>query len=220
MSPVDQLRQDLKTQFPDAEIETRKSDDPSGFQFLNFLRGGFEVGVEWKKEHGFGTSSFRDDSSSIEGFFDSPSEWYETEQAAFHRVASLVFDQRSTRPPQARISEIRHERGLSQEELSEQLSVKQATYSKLERREDVKVSSLRRVIEARGGASHSSGFQGYRRCSRNHVSVISGCSVRQTHAAIDESSRFSQPLPVLQTGSRCESLGDSNQRVMVIFCCV
>ena len=151
MSPVDQLRQDLKTQFPDAEIETRKSDDPNGFQFLNFLLDGFEVGVEWKKEHGFSISSFSDDSSSIEGMFDSPSEWYETEQAAFHRVASLVFDRRSTKPRQAKISEIRHERGISQEELSEQLSVKQATYSKLERREDVKVSSLRRVIEAMGG---------------------------------------------------------------------
>jgi hypothetical protein len=35
--------------------------------------------------------------------------------------------------------------------LSEQLNVKQATYSKLERRADVKVSSLREVIEAMGG---------------------------------------------------------------------
>ncbi len=40
---------------------------------------------------------------------------------------------------------------MSQEALSEQLSVKQATYSKLERRKDVKVSSLRQVIEAMGG---------------------------------------------------------------------
>ncbi len=151
MSPIDQLRQDLKTQFPDAEIETRKSDDPSGLKLLNFVVGGVVLGVEWKKEHGFGISSFRDDSSSIEGMFDSPSEWYETEQAAFHRVASLVFDQRTTKPRQAKISEIRQERGLSQVDLSEQLNVKQATYSKLERREDVKVSSLRRVIEAMGG---------------------------------------------------------------------
>jgi len=77
--------------------------------------------------------------------------WYRTERAAFHRVASLVFDQRSTRPQQAKISEIRHQRGISQEDLSAQLNVRQATYSKLERREDVKVSSLRRVIEAMGG---------------------------------------------------------------------
>ena len=35
MSPIDQLSQDLRTQFPDAKIETRKTDDPNGFQFLN-----------------------------------------------------------------------------------------------------------------------------------------------------------------------------------------
>ena len=151
MSPVDQLSYDLKQQFPNAEIEVQKADDPTGFQFVTLLIGDFEVGVEWKEEHGFGISSFRDDASPTDGMFEAPSEWYETEQAAFHRVASLVFDQRSTKPRQAKISEIRHERGISQEELSEQLSVKQATYSKLERREDVRVSSLRRVIEAMGG---------------------------------------------------------------------
>lgn len=151
MSPVAQLSHDLTQQFPGAEIEIRKSDDPNGFQFVNLVVGDFEVGVEWKKGIGFGISSFCEDSSPTDGVFDAPSEWYETEPAAFHRVASLVFDQRSTKPRQAKISEIRHERGISQEALSEQLSVKQATYSKLERREDVRVSSLRRVIEAMGG---------------------------------------------------------------------
>ena len=151
MSPLDQLNYDLKAEFPDAEIETRSADDPNGFQFLNLLIGEFEVGVEWKSDFGFGISSFNDDCSSMDGIFDSPNEWYDTERAAFHRVASLVFDQRITKPRQAKISEIRHERGMSQEDLSDQLSVKQATYSKLERRDDVKVSSLRRVIEAMGG---------------------------------------------------------------------
>ena len=40
---------------------------------------------------------------------------------------------------------------MSQEVLSAQLKVKQSTYSKLERRDDVKVSSLRRDIEALEG---------------------------------------------------------------------
>lgn len=151
MSPVDRLSRDLKRHFPDAQIEVRKSTDPNGFQFLNLLADDFEVGVEWKKETGFGISSFTGNASPSDGMFESPNEWYATEPAAFHRVASLVFDQRSTKPRLAKIAEIRHERGISQEELSEQLSVKQATYSKLERREDVRVSSLRRVIEAMGG---------------------------------------------------------------------
>lgn len=151
MSPIEQLSNELKKYFPEAEIETRRSDAPDGFQFLNVFVDDFEVDVEWKQEHGFGISSFHDDSSSLEGLFDSPNEWYESEQATLHRVASLVFDRRCTKPRQSKICEIRQERGISQEELSEQLKVKQATYSKLERREDVKVSSLKRVIEAMDG---------------------------------------------------------------------
>ena len=151
MSPVDRLSQRLIALFPDAEIEIRKSDDPGGFQFLTIQAGGVEAAVEWKAEHGFGVSSFTCESSGLDGLFDAPSEWYASEAAAFHRIASLVLDQRSTLSRTATISEIRHERGLSQEQLSEQLRVKQATYSKLERREDVKVSSLRKVIEAMGG---------------------------------------------------------------------
>jgi len=151
MSAVDQLGRNLKKQFPVAEIEIRKADDPNGFQFLNMLVGDFKVGVEWHKEYGFGISSFGDESSPRDGLFEAPNEWYATEPAAFHRIASLIFDQRSTKPRPARISEIRQERGMSQETLSEQLNVKQATYSKLERRADVKVSSLRQVIEAMGG---------------------------------------------------------------------
>ncbi len=151
MSPVEQLCLELKSYFPEAEFEVRKSDDPDGFQFLNVYVGDFEVDVEWKHGYGFGISSFDETSPPLEGMFDSPNEWYTSEQAALHRIASLVFDQRSTKPRQAKMCDIRQERGISQEELSEQLNVKQATYSKLERRGDVKVSSLKRVIEAMGG---------------------------------------------------------------------
>lgn len=151
MLPLDQLGQELKARFPDAEIEVRKSGDPKAFHFLTMQTDGLEVAVEWKADLGFGLSSFDGESSALEGMFDVPSEWYSTAEAAFHRVASLVLDPRRTRPRASSISELRHERGISQEKLSEQLNVKQATYSKLERREDVKVSSLRRVIEAMGG---------------------------------------------------------------------
>lgn len=151
MSPVDQLSQDLKAQFPEAQIEIRKSDDPDGFQFLNLVVGDFEVAVEWKNELGFGISSFQEDPSSLDGLFDSPCEWYATQQGAFHRVASLVCDRRTTRHQPVKISDVRQERGMSQEDISRLLHIKQATYSKLERREDVKISSLQKVVEAMGG---------------------------------------------------------------------
>ena len=49
------------------------------------------------------------------------------------------------------LQELRQARALSQEELAEVLGLNQATISKLERRADMYLSSLRRFIEAMGG---------------------------------------------------------------------
>ena len=47
--------------------------------------------------------------------------------------------------------ELRQARSLSQQELAEVLGLNQATISKLERRTDMYLSSLRRFVEAMGG---------------------------------------------------------------------
>ena len=49
------------------------------------------------------------------------------------------------------LNELRRARGISQEELANRLGMRQPNISKLERRIDVRVSSLRAVIEAMGG---------------------------------------------------------------------
>lgn len=49
------------------------------------------------------------------------------------------------------LQELRQARSLSQQELAEVLGLNQATISKLERRTDMYLSSLRRFIEALGG---------------------------------------------------------------------
>ncbi len=49
------------------------------------------------------------------------------------------------------LQELRHVRMLSQEQLAAKLNVKQATVSKLERRADMYISTLRKVIKAMGG---------------------------------------------------------------------
>ena len=49
------------------------------------------------------------------------------------------------------LQELRQARALSQQELAEVLGLNQATVSKLERRTDMYLSSLRRVVEAMGG---------------------------------------------------------------------
>jgi DNA-binding XRE family transcriptional regulator len=49
------------------------------------------------------------------------------------------------------LQELRHARQMSQEELARELGVNQATVSKLERRTDMYISTLRRFVEALGG---------------------------------------------------------------------
>jgi DNA-binding XRE family transcriptional regulator len=151
MSPLDELATELTQRFPDSRSDVRKADDPEGFQILNFRTEGLEVAVEWKREEGFGISAFCDDANDLDGLFDAPDEWYSNREAVFHRIVSLALDHKSTKPLAITLPEMRHERGVSQETMAERLKVKQATFSKLERREDVRVSSLRRVVEAMGG---------------------------------------------------------------------
>jgi transcriptional regulator with XRE-family HTH domain len=49
------------------------------------------------------------------------------------------------------LNELRRARRLTQEELARRLGIRQANVSKLERRKDVRVSTLREVVEAMGG---------------------------------------------------------------------
>ena len=49
------------------------------------------------------------------------------------------------------LQELRHARHLSQEQLARTLSVKQAAVSKLEKRTDMYISTLRNFIKAMGG---------------------------------------------------------------------
>jgi len=49
------------------------------------------------------------------------------------------------------LQELRHARNLSQEQLAQTLAVKQAAVSKLEKRTDMYISTLRNFIKAMGG---------------------------------------------------------------------
>jgi transcriptional regulator with XRE-family HTH domain len=49
------------------------------------------------------------------------------------------------------LAEIRHAVGLTQEDVARSLGIKQPTLSRLESQEDMKLSTLRRLIQALGG---------------------------------------------------------------------
>ncbi|MGE0294638.1 MAG: helix-turn-helix domain-containing protein [Hyphomonadaceae bacterium] len=67
------------------------------------------------------------------------------------RRAAVEAEQRALEAEAATLEELRVALGISQEELAELLDVQQPAVSKLERRNDMRVSTLREVIEALGG---------------------------------------------------------------------
>lgn len=67
--------------------------------------------------------------------------------------ASKILSDKITRDLQQeiRLTELRNALGISQEELGELLNKKQAAISRLERRSDMHVSTLREFVKALGG---------------------------------------------------------------------
>ncbi len=151
MTPFSKLHRELEARFPEAVVEMEVTDRPDGWNLLHLWVEDFVVGLQWTSSGGFGLSSWVARAEDPTDLFDPPDEWYSKGDAAFHRIVSLVVDRKATRPCIGTLADIRTSRGVSQESLSDQLNVRQGTYSKLERRDDVKVSSLRKVIESMGG---------------------------------------------------------------------
>jgi DNA-binding transcriptional regulator YiaG len=84
----------------------------------------------------------------------------------WHRMSKPYSELRAKMKPAARkkaaaktrellsvmpLQELRHARNLSQEQLAQTLSVRQAAVSKLEKRTDMYISTLRNFIKAMGG---------------------------------------------------------------------
>lgn len=71
------------------------------------------------------------------------------------RVRALLKTKARTMPQRVRLlQDLREKRHFTQVDLAGKLGVRQPTVSKIERREDVNLSTLRRYIRALGGELH------------------------------------------------------------------
>ena len=78
-------------------------------------------------------------------------DWSEIRQKAAPETLARAERKTEAMSAALELNELRKARGLTQEELAERLGIRQANVSKLERRLDMRVSTLRDVIEAMGG---------------------------------------------------------------------
>jgi DNA-binding Xre family transcriptional regulator len=150
MNQVERLRDDLLNRFPGFSAEIDAPADDRGSWFLDIRRedGASPIVVEWRPDRGFGVSSPGPHEYGV-----GPDEVYPNEKAAFDRVVRLILSGGRTEPPRAvRLAELRQSRGMSQQELAERAGVGQANISRIEGRDDLKISTLARIVEAMGAS--------------------------------------------------------------------
>ena len=147
MNAIQTLEERLLKRFPAAKTTLDSSSKTTGPWFLDIDLDGQPVTVEWRAGRGFGITSKRSS-----GYGEGPDEILPDLETVTRRVISLFLARSATRPPRAvRLRELRSARGLSQVELAKRLRINQAAVSKLEKRGDLRIRTLRDVVQAMGG---------------------------------------------------------------------
>jgi len=148
MNPLKELRDQIQGEFPSAKIETTEPAHGDGIWWLDVTLGTKTVTVDWHSNRGFGIS----DTLQV-GYGEGPDEKFASIADTKRRLLSLLGSNEKPAPPlQYLLGRLRERMGLTQGELARRLNVTQATVSGIERRGDVQLSTLARVINALNGA--------------------------------------------------------------------
>jgi DNA-binding transcriptional regulator YiaG len=144
--PIETLARQLRKRFPKASIVLDGPKKRSGVWYLDVTHDGHSLVIQWQEGSGFGVSS------AEHAYGEGADEVYQDEEATYGRTISLLLSRSFTSPPEpVRLKELRKERGLSQAELAAILNKQQGEISKIERRQDVRVSTLRDYVKSMGG---------------------------------------------------------------------
>lgn len=147
MNGMERLERILRDALPEALFSVDRPKHPSGHWWMDVTLGEYAVTIEWRPSQGFGVSS-----SSSESYGEGPDELFEDVALAAARIILLLkTGQRTESPRDVELRRLRQEREISQEELASLVNLSQAAISKLERRGDMQISVLRKIIAALGG---------------------------------------------------------------------
>jgi transcriptional regulator with XRE-family HTH domain len=148
MNSIESLKQDIERALPRVATKLRKPRKTTGHWWLDATYDGHAVVVEWSPRRGFGVST----EDAGDGYGEGPDEVFEDREKAAKRVIELLAERSRAAPPHdVVLRELRAALGFTQEQLANRLGVQQAAVSRLERRPDMTLSSLRRYVEALGG---------------------------------------------------------------------
>lgn len=147
MKLIEQLRDQIRQDHPHALVELTPPLHRGGVWSLDIDLDDMKLSIEWSKETGFGVSSI-----SPDNFGERPDEAFESTSQVRARINELLKTGKRTVPPYSiSLSRLRERCGITQQELARRLGIRQASVSGMERRDDIQLSTLRRILEALGG---------------------------------------------------------------------
>jgi transcriptional regulator with XRE-family HTH domain len=146
MKPIEQLRNYVKTKHPEAAMTVTPPLIQEGVWFIEIICGNQRLIIQWSFATGFGICSL-----PSESYGESPDETYKSLKVVQRRITELLTsNERATPPIGVLLSRLREQRGYTQELLASKLGVSQATISGIERRSDIQLSTLRKIVEVLG----------------------------------------------------------------------
>jgi hypothetical protein len=144
--PLHELSAELHETFREASVEIDRPADPQGEWWLDIACKDFQCNVAWRPDHGFGVFI------SKLGYADRPDEVYRSVDLVVTRLGQLMRQWRtSSRLSPLSLAEIRQLCDTRQTTLAAALDINQAAVSRLEHRDDMKLSSLQSYARAMGG---------------------------------------------------------------------
>ena len=149
MNPIEALMTEVESRIPGAKGSIDSPPSPTGSRFLYLEYQDREAVVEWAPlGGGFGVSSF--DREPI--FGEAADEFYYSIEKAAERLKEVLVDRQATQPTaDVLLDKLRSKIGMSQVELANALGISQPTLSKIERRRDMLLSTIIKVVKGLGG---------------------------------------------------------------------
>lgn len=136
----------LEAILPKVQVEVDHPRDANGEWWIDVECDDFRSSIAWRPNQGFGIFT------SAPSFAERPDEIYQPAGLAAKRMSQLADQWRNTGASDALwLHDLRQLCDTPQTVLAEMMSKSQAAISKLERREDIRLSSLSRYLEAMGG---------------------------------------------------------------------
>lgn len=147
MEHIEEIVREIEARLPGVRTRVEPTENPRGPAWIDVTNGKYGVAIEWRQGMALGLSSLGTDSIG-----EGADETYYSTVELIDRIEELFNTGQRTSPPTAALLKtLREHRRLSQEDLAQRLGVSQPNISRLERRVDMNIRTLRAVVEAIGG---------------------------------------------------------------------